>query len=53
MGDRLAMRNLFTDLRDHGQMSGGQRTYDERDKQAFANALDRILTRLAKLPSNT
>ena len=52
MGDRLAMRNLFTDLRDHGQMSGGQRGYDERDKQAFANALDRILTRLAKLPSN-
>ena len=52
MGDRLAMRNLFTDLRDQGQMSGGQRGYDERDKQAFANALDRILTRLAKLPSN-
>lgn len=52
MGDRLAMRNLFTDLRDQGQMSGSQRAYDERDKQAFANALDRILTRLAKLPSN-
>lgn len=50
MGDRLALRNLFTDLRDQGQMSGGQRAYDERDKQAFANALDRILTRLAKLP---
>lgn len=50
MGDRLALRNLFTDLRDQGQMSGGQRAYDERDKQAFSNALDRILTRLAKLP---
>ncbi|WBE25363.1 YaiI/YqxD family protein [Denitrificimonas caeni] len=53
MGDRLAMRNLFTDLREQGQMSGGQRAYDERDKQAFANALDRILTRLARLPSTT
>ena len=52
MGDRLALRNLFTDLRDHGQISGGQRAYDERDKQAFSNALDRILTRLARLPSN-
>lgn len=52
MGDRLAMRNLFTDLRDQGQMSGGQRAYAERDKQAFANALDRIITRLARLPSN-
>ena len=47
--------NEFTErnMRDHGQMSGGQRAYDERDKQAFSNALDRILTRLAKLSSNT
>lgn len=52
MGDRLALRNLFTDLRDQGQMSGGQGAYGEREKQAFANALDRILTRLARLPSN-
>lgn len=52
MGDRLALRNLFTDLRDQGQMSGSQGAYAERDKQAFANALDRILTRLARLPSN-
>lgn len=52
MGDRLAMRNLFTDLRDQGQMSGGQGAYGEREKQAFSNALDRILTRLAKLPNN-
>jgi uncharacterized protein YaiI (UPF0178 family) len=48
MGDRLALRNLCTDLREQGQMSGGQGAYGERDKQAFANALDRILTRLHK-----
>ena len=48
MGERLAVRNLFTDLRDQGQMGGGQAAYSDRDRQAFANALDRSLTRLAK-----
>jgi uncharacterized protein YaiI (UPF0178 family) len=48
MGDRLALRNLCTELREQGQMSGGQGAYGERDKQAFANALDRILTRLQR-----
>lgn len=46
MGERLAVRNLFTDLREQGQVGGGQSAYSDRDKQAFANALDRILTRL-------
>ncbi|HLA31722.1 MAG TPA: YaiI/YqxD family protein [Pseudomonas sp.] len=48
MGDKLAVRNLFTELREQGQIGGGQGPYAERDKQAFANALDRILTRLSK-----
>jgi len=48
MGDRLAVRNLFTELREQGQVGGGQAPYGEREKQAFANALDRILTRLIK-----
>jgi uncharacterized protein YaiI (UPF0178 family) len=48
MGERLAVRNLFTDLREQGQMGGGQGPYGERERQAFANALDRILTRLAR-----
>ena len=48
MGDRLAVRNLFTDLREQGQMGGGQGTYGDREKQAFANSLDRILTRLVR-----
>ncbi|WP_312956386.1 DUF188 domain-containing protein, partial [Stutzerimonas nitrititolerans] len=46
MGERLAVRNLFTDLREQGQVGGGQAAYGERDRQAFANALDRLLTRL-------
>ncbi|WP_434561679.1 YaiI/YqxD family protein [Pseudomonas sp. R1-6] len=49
MGDRLAVRNLFTDLREQGHVGGGPAAYSERDKQGFANALDRILTRLARL----
>lgn len=48
MGERLAVRNLFTELREQGQAGGGQGAYGERDKQAFANALDRILTRLMR-----
>lgn len=49
MADRLATRNLLADLRDSGQLnSGGQAAYGERDKQQFANALDRLLTRLTR-----
>lgn len=48
MADRLATRNLFTELREQGQASGGQGPYGEKEKQEFANSLDRILTRLAR-----
>ena len=48
MGDKLAVRNLFTELRESGQVGIGQPPYAERDKQAFANSLDRILTRLLR-----
>ncbi|MEL7560427.1 YaiI/YqxD family protein [Stutzerimonas chloritidismutans] len=48
MGDRLAVRNLFTDLREQGQVGGGQAAYSDRDRQAFANALDRLLTQLSR-----
>ncbi|MGE6528664.1 YaiI/YqxD family protein [Pseudomonas sp. NPDC077382] len=48
MGDRLAVRNLLTDLREQGQGGGGQAAYGDRDRQAFANALDRLLTQLAR-----
>ena len=49
MGDRLATRNLLADLRDTGQVnSGGQPAYGERDKQQFANGLDRLLTQLTR-----
>lgn len=48
MANKLAMRNLFTELRDQGQITSHQASYGEKDKQVFANALDRLLTRLTK-----
>jgi len=48
MGERLAVRNLFTDLREQGQAGGGPAAYSERDRQAFANTLDRLLVQLMR-----
>lgn len=42
--ERLAMRNLMQELRDSGIATKGPKAYDARAKQAFANALDRVLT---------
>ena len=43
IGDKLAMRDLMNDLRTGGMDTGGPSTYTSRDRQTFANALDRIL----------
>ena len=45
IGERLSVRNFMDDLRSTGVETGGHATYGVRDKQAFANALDRALTR--------
>jgi uncharacterized protein YaiI (UPF0178 family) len=37
------MRDFMTELRDTGQASSGPSALGQRDKQAFANALDRFL----------
>lgn len=46
--ERLAMRNLMDELRGAGQLSGGPAPLDARDRQAFANALDRVLAKRAR-----
>ncbi|MBS2029343.1 MAG: YaiI/YqxD family protein [Deltaproteobacteria bacterium] len=46
--ERLAVRDLMKDLRDSGVATGGPRSFDSRDKQSFANALDRELSRLKR-----
>jgi uncharacterized protein YaiI (UPF0178 family) len=43
--ERLALRNLKEELRSAGGVFGGPAPYHDRDKQAFANSLDRWLAR--------
>lgn len=45
--ERLAMRNLMGELRDSGVSTGGPPTLSLRDRQAFANQLDRFLSQFA------
>ena len=44
VGERLAVRNLFDELRSGGQITGGPSNFTAKDRQAFANQLDRLLT---------
>lgn len=41
---RLTMRDFLDELRGSGVMTGGPAAYGPRDRQAFANQLDRFLT---------
>src|SRR4051812_19186795 len=45
IGERLSVRNFMDGLRGAGVETGGHGAYSSREKQAFANALDRALTR--------
>jgi uncharacterized protein YaiI (UPF0178 family) len=45
IGERLSVRNFMDGLRGSGVETGGHAAYGAREKQAFANALDRALTR--------
>ena len=45
IGERLSVRNFMDGLRGAGVETGGHGAYGARDKQAFAHALDRALTR--------
>lgn len=42
--ERLSVRDFMESLRGAGVETGGARPYGEREKQAFAAALDRLLT---------
>lgn len=41
----LSMRNFMDELRGSGVQTGGLATFHARDRQAFANQLDRLLAR--------
>ncbi|WP_058556115.1 YaiI/YqxD family protein [Thiohalocapsa sp. ML1] len=45
--ERLNMRDFMDTLRGSGVDTGGPAAFGQRDRQAFANALDRLLARLA------
>jgi uncharacterized protein YaiI (UPF0178 family) len=44
VGERLAVRDLMHELRGAGQITGGPSNFTAKDRQAFANQLDRWLT---------
>ena len=48
VGERLAMRNLFDDMRGGGQTMRGPSSFTPRERQAFANGLDRWLSSAGK-----
>jgi uncharacterized protein YaiI (UPF0178 family) len=45
IGQRLAVRNLMDDLRSSGVETGGPNSYGPKERQEFANQLDKFLTR--------
>ncbi len=48
IGERLSVRDFMDKARMAGTITGGPPPYDARAKQAFAAALDRVLTRLRR-----
>ena len=54
IGQRLAMRDLMTDLRNNdGIETGGPPPLNQKDCHAFANELDRFLARRLKQKRTT
>jgi len=45
VGERLAVRNLLDELRGVGDVQGGPAGFGAKDRQEFANQLDRWLTK--------
>ena len=43
IGQRLQMRNFMEEMRNGGAVTGGPAPMNQRDRQQFANALDRLL----------
>ena len=48
VGERLSVRNMMTELREYGVFAEKTKPLGPREVQAFANALDRELTRMVK-----
>jgi uncharacterized protein len=48
IGMTLAVRNLMTDLRASGEVTGGPRSFSPRDRSAFLAALDQTIRRVLR-----
>jgi uncharacterized protein len=48
IGMTLAVRNLMTDLRSSGEVTGGPRSFSPRDRSAFLSALDQTIRRVQR-----
>jgi uncharacterized protein YaiI (UPF0178 family) len=46
--ERLSMRDFMQNLRDSGVETGGPAPFGPKDKERFANSINRILTRMMK-----
>jgi uncharacterized protein YaiI (UPF0178 family) len=47
IGERLATRNLLAELRSGGEVTGGPPPFGDAEKKRFADALDRLVAKLA------
>jgi uncharacterized protein len=52
IGMTLAVRNLMTDLRSSGEVTGGPRSFAARDRSAFLSALDQTIRRIQRMRAN-
>ncbi len=52
IGGRLAMRDLIDELRGAGLVTGGPSGYGAKDRQAFANQLDKWLSKATRATGN-
>jgi len=48
IGMTLAVRNLMTDLRSSGEITGGPKSFAPRDRSAFLSALDQAIRRIRR-----
>jgi hypothetical protein len=48
IGMTLAVRNLMTDLRSSGEITGGPKSFSPRDRSTFISALDQTIRRIQR-----
>jgi len=52
IGMTLAVRNLMTDLRSSGEVTGGPKSFAPRDRSTFLSALDQTIRRIQRQRAN-